>query len=105
MKDWEGAVVRACHGDMDAYRFLIVRFQDMAVGYAYSILGDFPLAEDAAQEAFIRVFLDLEKLQKPRSFPSWFRKVIFTQCNRLVRGKRIQTVPMEGAVEMPSEAM
>jgi DNA-directed RNA polymerase specialized sigma24 family protein len=36
-----------------AFGELVRPFQDMGVGYTYSALGDFHLAEDAAQEAFI----------------------------------------------------
>ena len=44
-------VVRALAADLDAYGEIVRRFQDMAYGYAYSILGDLHLAEDAAQKA------------------------------------------------------
>ena len=59
---------RTLHGDLKAYGDLGGRFQDMALGYAYSLLGDFHLAEDAAQEAFIRAYLDLAKLAEPAAF-------------------------------------
>ncbi len=42
-------VHRAQAADLKAYDLIVRRFQDMAVGYAYSLLGDFQLAEDAAQ--------------------------------------------------------
>jgi DNA-directed RNA polymerase specialized sigma24 family protein len=45
-------VARAQSGDLEAYTAIVRRFQDMAVGYGYSLLGDMHLAEDAAQEAF-----------------------------------------------------
>ena len=45
-------------GDVDAFRPIVERFQNMAVGYAWSILGDAQLAEDAAQEAFLVAFLN-----------------------------------------------
>ncbi|NIR02616.1 MAG: RNA polymerase subunit sigma-24, partial [Gemmatimonadales bacterium] len=67
-------------------------FQDMAVGYAYSILGDFHLAEDAAQEAFVQAYLDLRKLRVPQAFPSWLRRIVFKQCDRFTRRKRVHTV-------------
>ena len=41
-------VNRAQAGDLDAYGAIVHRFQDMDVGYAYSVLGDFHLAEDAS---------------------------------------------------------
>ena len=40
-------------GDVYAFTELTRRFQEMAFGYAYAILRDFHLAQDAAQEAFV----------------------------------------------------
>ncbi len=51
-------------------------------GYAYSLLGDFHLAEDAAQESFILAYLDLARLKEPSAFPGWFRRIIHSQCER-----------------------
>ena len=36
-----------------AFGEIVQRFQDLAFGCAFSVLGDFHLAEDAAQEAFL----------------------------------------------------
>lgn len=48
-----GLVRAAARGDVGAFTKIVERFQDMAVGYAYSILGDFHEAEDVAQEAIL----------------------------------------------------
>lgn len=88
-------VNRAQDGDVNAYGELVCRFQDMAVGYAFGILGDAHLAEDAAQEAFVAAYADLPQLQAPEAFPAWFQRVVFKHCDRLTRGKRIPTVPMD----------
>jgi len=37
----------------DAFAELVRRYQDLVYGYAYSLLGDRGLAQDAAQEAFL----------------------------------------------------
>jgi RNA polymerase sigma factor (sigma-70 family) len=78
---------QAQNGDVDAYGQLVRRFQDMAVAYAYSVLGDFHLAEDAAQEAFIEAYHNLPKVYGPRAFPAWLRQIVFRQCYRQRRGK------------------
>ena len=65
------------------------------MGYAYSILGDFHLAQDAAQEAFVEAHSRLGQLRKPDAFPGWLRRIVFKQCDRLIRQKRVPTVPME----------
>ena len=101
MEELISLIERTQAGDLDAFGTIVTRFQDMAVGYAYSILGDLHLAEDAAQEAFIQAYRDLDKLRELVSFPGWFRKIVFKYCDRFIR-KRVETIPLEAAVEMPS---
>jgi RNA polymerase sigma factor (sigma-70 family) len=92
-------------GDADAYSAIVRRFQDMAVGYAYALLRDFQLAEDAAQEAFFEAYRDLPKLRDAAAFPGWFRCIVFKQCDRLKRGKSFFTVSLATTEEQISNAM
>ena len=75
----------------------IRRFHDMAVGYAFSILNDFHLAEDVAQEAFVQAFSRLSQLADPAAFPGWFRRIVFNRCDRILRKKSVNTVPLDSA--------
>jgi len=84
-------------GDLDAYGRIVVRFRDMAYGYAYSILGDFHLAEDAAQEAFIEAYRCLANLRDADAFPGWFRRIVLKHCDRPMRRKRLSTVSLDAA--------
>ena len=63
-------------------------FQDMAVGYAFSLLGDFHLAEDAAQDAFLAAFQELDSLRQPGAFVPWLRTVVGKHCDRIRRRRR-----------------
>src|SRR6185503_9563671 len=90
-------VARAREGEADAFGVLVRRFQDMAVGYGYSILHDFQLAEDAAQEAFFEAYRTLPKLREPAAFAGWFRRIVFKQCDRITRRRVVETVPLDGA--------
>ena len=69
MEELELLISRAQAGDLDAYGTIVRQFQDMAVGYAYSVLGDFHLAEDAVQEAFIEAYPIHLKSLWPRCVP------------------------------------
>ena len=62
MEELKALVKAAQTGDLDAFGKLVQRFQDMAYGYGLSLLGDFHLAQDAAQEAFIDAFRYLPDL-------------------------------------------
>lgn len=101
MDTLDTAIYQVQIGNVDAYSTVVRRFQDMAVGYAYGVLGDFHLAQDAAQEAFIQAYLDLSKLHETAAFPGWFRKIVFTQCNRITRRKQLDTVGISDTIQVP----
>ena len=58
--DLSELVIRARAGDADAFGALVGKFQGMAVGYVFSLLDDFGLTEDGAQEAFFQADKDPE---------------------------------------------
>ena len=82
-------------GDLEAFGAIVKRFQGMACATAYAMLDDAGLAEDVAQEAFIEAYQNLPKLREIDAFPGWFRRIIFKQGDRLLRGKHLPTVSLE----------
>jgi RNA polymerase sigma factor (sigma-70 family) len=90
-------VEQARNGDPHAFDSLVRRFQDMAVGYSAAILGDFHLAEDTAQEAFLETYRVLPALRVPDAFPAYLRLTLRKHCDRVTRRKRIPTLPLDAA--------
>lgn len=89
-------------GEVGAFCEIVRRFQNMAVGYAYSLLKDFHSAEDASQEAFLQAWRDLGSLENVSAFPLWLKRIIFKKCNRQTRRKRVKTVELNEAMEVMS---
>ena len=81
-------VRKAQAGQKEALRSLVLRFQDVAVGYAFSLLGDYHLAEDAAQEALVAMVRNIGQLREPAAFVGWLRTIVFKQCDRIRRRRR-----------------
>jgi RNA polymerase sigma factor (sigma-70 family) len=84
-------------GDNYAFADLVRRFQDMAVGYAFALLGDHHLAEDAAQDAFLVCHQRLEQLREPAAFAGWFRTIVRNTCEQS-RRRRPRHEPLDEAV-------
>lgn len=97
MIDLSTLVQTAQQGNHQAYGQIVNRFQDMAYAYAYSIVGDNGLAQDAAQDAFIDAYQSLAKLREPAAFPGWFRRIVLKHSDRQIRGKRATLVALEDA--------
>ena len=86
----------------EAFGQIVNHFQDMAYGRAYAMLGDFHLAQDAAQEAFIEAWRNLPHLHDARAFPGWLKRIVIRQCSRLTRRRALATASLEAALDVPS---
>ncbi len=64
-------------GNRDAYGELVRRYQRPIWGLAYLLIGDRFEAEDMAQEAFLRAWLNLDLLSDPSKFAAWLRRIVF----------------------------
>lgn len=70
------------------FHSLVLRFQNMAFATAYASLGEANAAEDAAQEAFILAWERIGQVRTPEAFPGWFRRVVLSQCERILRTRQ-----------------
>ena len=70
MDELNALLKAAQKGDLDATGELLERFQSMATGYAYSLLGDEHLAEDAVQAAYFEACLQLSRVYSAEAVPA-----------------------------------
>lgn len=72
MEPTDGEYVERCRdGHPEDFGLLVDRYQKPLFSFLTSRVASYPLAEEAAQESFVRAFLSLKKLRKPGSFYSW----------------------------------
>jgi RNA polymerase sigma-70 factor (ECF subfamily) len=65
--DW-ALVERARGGDMPAFAALVRRYQAPVIHFCQRMCGSLPDAEDLAQEAFVRLYRHLPRLQQKARF-------------------------------------
>jgi len=78
-------VRRARAGDLGAWSELVGEFQDVAAGLAAGRTGDWTIAEDVAQDAFVAAYLHLGELRDPQAFPAWFKQLVRSAATRHLR--------------------
>lgn len=73
----EELVGAAAAGDRRAFRALALRLTGPALGLATRVLGDRATAEDAVQEALLRLWREAPRFDPGRgSFPGWWRRML-----------------------------
>jgi RNA polymerase sigma-70 factor (ECF subfamily) len=81
-------VVRAQHGDEEAFASLAVAAGDRLHAVAHRILRDIDLAEDATQQALLTVWRDLPQLRDPARFDAWSYRLLVRACYAEARRTR-----------------
>jgi RNA polymerase sigma-70 factor (ECF subfamily) len=74
----------ASKGDLDAFNKLVLAHQDLAYHHAYALLGDPSLAEDVAQDSFIRAFRNIVSF-RGGSFRAWILKIVTNAAYDVLR--------------------
>lgn len=64
-------VLAAAGGDVGAFAELVRAYTNAVCAIAHDLLRDYHLAQDIAQEAFVKAFRSLQTLQRPERFGSW----------------------------------
>ncbi len=82
---------------LDAFSDLVTRHQDRAYSYACAVLRDWAAAEDVTQAAFLTAWLRFRDLREPAAFGTWLRRIVRTECVRVLRRPRLVTRPLDEA--------
>jgi len=91
--------VQVLAGSESAGRTLVGRYASPAVNFAFRLVGDRGLAEDLAQEAFLRVFQRLDSYDPQRRFASWFFQVLRNVAIDSLRTRRLATASLDALSE------
>ncbi len=93
-------VTRARDGDRQAFGELVWRYRERVINVVYRMCGNAELAEDAAQEAFVRAWQHLGRYRHRGTFHAWLCRIaINCALDHLRREKPtadIEVLPLEG---------
>ncbi len=90
--EWVSA---ALEGDQNAFAELVYTYQDAVYNLCYRMLYDRGEAEDAAQEAFLRAYLHLNRYDPARSFKTWLLTIASNYCIDRIRRRRMQWLSLD----------
>jgi RNA polymerase sigma-70 factor (ECF subfamily) len=84
-------------GSERAYRELLDRYQRPVFSLVYRMVRDRELAEDLAQETFVKVFTHLESFNPKYKLSSWIFKIASNLAIDSLRRKELETVSLDGS--------
>jgi RNA polymerase sigma-70 factor, ECF subfamily len=84
-------------GSEKAYRELLGRYQRPVFSLIYRMVRDRELAEDLAQETFVKVFNAIDSFNPKYKFSSWIFKIASNLAIDTLRRKQPETVSLDGS--------
>ena len=91
-------------GETSAFAELVRRYERAVIITAHSVLGDFHLAQDAAQEAFTYAHSMLNQLRSAASFGPWLLRIARRRAIRLQRKRGAERTGTNGIDRAAREA-
>jgi RNA polymerase sigma-70 factor (ECF subfamily) len=98
------AIERLKQGDVGGLEALVRKHQAGAVQAAYLIVRDRALAEDIAQDAFVRAYERIGQFDAERPFGPWFTRIVINDAVKAAsrrERRRERTTPFEEGDDGP----
>ncbi len=81
-------IAGAKHGDHTAFESLVERYMASAVAVARNYTANREDALELAQEAFYRVYKNLDRFREGERFAPWFYKILRNACLNFIEKRR-----------------
>ena len=92
---------RSAAGDQEAFRQLVLRYHRLVINVAFRALGELALAEDVAQDVFIKVYKALPAYRHDKPFKHWLHRVAANAVTDALRRRR-PVVSLDGMEQPPA---
>jgi RNA polymerase sigma-70 factor (ECF subfamily) len=92
-------VLQAQQGSDEAFTKLVETYQTPVFNLCYRMLGEPELAEDAAQETFLRAFQHLHRYDQKRPFATWLLSIAAHYCIDRLRRRKFAIFSMDSEDE------
>jgi RNA polymerase sigma-70 factor (ECF subfamily) len=93
----EDLMLRIAAGDEPAFQVLARRYAPLALRLARRVTGSGADAEEIAQEALLRVWINAPRWRPLASFRTWFYRIVLNLC--LNRRRRAPLLPLDAAAD------
>ncbi|RME56697.1 MAG: sigma-70 family RNA polymerase sigma factor, partial [Deltaproteobacteria bacterium] len=75
-RDDREIIDRVLAGDKEAFREIVLRYQNRIYNMAYRFLGNREEAEDLSQEIFLNIYRNLKKFRHESKFSTWVYRIV-----------------------------
>jgi len=98
-------ITRSQHGDRNAFGELVRHYYPRVINVVYRMCGDATLAEDAAQEAFLRAWLHIASFRPGEPLRNWLYRIAVNVALDVLRRRTEEPAENETLQRVPEQAL
>ena len=85
----EELIERSCHGDEEAFRTIFDRYSKPVAGFIFGMIGERGLAEELAQETFVRAYRKMDSLKDASKLSTWLFGIAKNVAREAIQTRRL----------------
>ena len=86
----EALMARVARGGQDAFEILVSRYGDAVITFCYTFMRRREVAEDLAQETFLRVYRNAGRYRPLAKFTTWLYRIATNLCINEVKKRKLR---------------
>lgn len=94
---------KAKNGNREAFETLVHMYKGKVYRHALAMVRDPAAAEDIAQEAFVKTYFQLKKLEQETAFVSWLTRIVSNLCYDYLKKAKRETVTEDIWLDQPED--
>jgi len=92
-------IAAASQGQVGPFSTLVSRYRDVRTRFAMRMLGDYDVADEALQAAFVRAFQSISRCKEPEQFEDWLFRIVINECRARALRQAVRTRGTPGQVD------
>ncbi len=82
-------------GNRDAFAILVDKYKDKVFSLVFGIVKDYELAQEVAQDVFIKAYSSLKKFRRDSSFSTWIYRISYNTAISETRKRKVKKVSFD----------
>ena len=96
----EMIITRVLNGERDAYAVLVNRYKDRVFSLVKGIVKEQALAEEVAQDVFLKAYTSLKKFRRESGFSTWIYRIAYNTAVSQTRKKKYRHKAFDEELEL-----
>ncbi|MFA8298565.1 MAG: RNA polymerase sigma factor [Hyphomicrobiales bacterium] len=91
-------IQQVINGDTTAFTHIVNKYKDMVFSICIKVTKDHDIAEEVAQDTFVKAYNNIESFRKESKLSTWLYRIAYNTSISTIRKKKIEFTPIQETI-------